>query len=88
MSAPFRMLALPILASLAVGACDTRTGPDAAKDRPRATLSARHALRDVAVYGVEPPRPMWAYGSDVDAYKADLARRDAALRSDGRCGGG
>ena len=30
MSAPLRMLALTTLASLAVGACDSRTGPDAA----------------------------------------------------------
>lgn len=56
-----------------------RTGPEAAKDRPRAALSARHALREVTIYDADPPRPMWDYGSDVEAYKADLARRDAAM---------
>jgi hypothetical protein len=57
------------------------TGPEAAKDHMRNGLTAVSALGDAPVLGVTPPKAMSAYGTDVEAYKADrLAYRAAIIR--------
>src|SRR5688572_14384121 len=65
MAAPIRMLALAAMASLAVGACDTRTGPD--------TAGPVTATADVSAVN------FWEAGATVawNAVAVDLARATA-----------
>ncbi|WP_251153627.1 hypothetical protein [Cellulosimicrobium sp. Marseille-Q4280] len=55
------------------------TGPEAAKDGMRNGLAAISALGDAPVLGVDPPKAMSHYGTDVEAYKTARAAYRAAI---------
>lgn len=55
------------------------TGPEAAKDQMRKSLRNRSALSDTPIYGVLPPKPMYEYGEDVEAFNADRIAYQAAI---------